>query len=196
EGPHRDQQRVRARGARHGVLHLRVARQLLLEAGDLRAADEVAALHHATHGIVDLGADRVVLRAQVEQRDFQGRHVSGHRWDSFLRQAGGWGGWGQASTQPWFSSSCSVGTGRHGFAGWPTTMVRAGTSRVTVEPAATRPSSWMVTPGSVTLPAPMRPPFFTVTPLKCLNRSCVRPTKLSFDVTTPGATNTRSSSVE
>jgi len=76
------------------------------------------------------------------------------------------------------------------------TTLRAGTSRVTTDPAATSASSPIVLPGRMTVPAPTRPPFLTVTPLKCFFRSSVRPTKLSFDVITPGAMNTRSSIVE
>ena len=64
-------------------------------------------------------------------------------------------------------------------------MVRGGTSRVTTEPAATRASSPTSRPGRITAPAPTRPPRRTVTPWKCLKRSSVRPTKLSFEVTTP-----------
>ncbi len=43
-------------------------------------------------------------------------------------------------------------------------------------PAATSESSPSVTPGKITAPTPTRAPFFMITPLKCLNRSLVRPT--------------------
>src|SRR5689334_10293367 len=65
----------------------------------------------------------------------------------------------------WFSKSCSAGTSRHTRAGEPKTILRAGTSRVTTEPAATRASSPSVSPGSTVTLAPMRAPRFMVTPL-------------------------------
>ena len=53
-----------------------------------------------------------------------------------------------ASTQPWFSSSCSTGTSRHDARrARPCTILRAGTSCVTTEPAATSASSPIVDAG-------------------------------------------------
>jgi len=63
ERPHGHEQRIRARGAGHRVRRLGVARDLLLERRYLGPADEIAALHDAAHGVIDLGADGVVLRA-------------------------------------------------------------------------------------------------------------------------------------
>src|SRR5215469_12857266 len=65
----------------------------------------------------------------------------------------------------WFSSNCSGGTSRQILAGAPSTTLRAGTSRVTIDPAATRASSPKVSPGRTVTLAPMRAPRFIVTPL-------------------------------
>src|SRR5215469_5688762 len=69
------------------------------------------------------------------------------------------------TTAYWFSSNCSGGTSRQTFAGAPSTTLRAGTSRVTIDPAATNASSPSVRPGRTVTLAPIRAPRFIVTPL-------------------------------
>ncbi len=66
-------------------------------------------------------------------------------------------------------------------------------SLVIKAPAPTRESSPIVLPGKIVALTPTLAPFFIMTPLKCLKRSLVLPTKLSLEVATQGATNTRSS---
>ena len=81
-------------------------------------------------------------------------------------------------------------------AGLPTTSVRGGTSLSTTAPAPTNASSPTSMPGSRTAPPPIRAPRLIVGPLRSAWRFSVRPMKLSFVVTTQGAMNTSSSSVE
>src|SRR6185312_15907691 len=93
-------------------------------------------------------------------------------------------------------SSSSSGTSRIGRAGLPTTTIRAGTSRTTTAPAPTNASSPISTAGQRIAPPPMRAPRLITEPLSSSCRRSVRPMKLSFVVTTHGATKTWSSSVE
>ena len=94
------------------------------------------------------------------------------------------------------SSSSSSGTSRITRAGLPTTTARGGTSFVTTAPAPTNASSPISTPGQRIAPPPTRAPRRIVGPFISSSRFSVRPMKLSFVVTTHGATKTSSSSVE
>ena len=93
-------------------------------------------------------------------------------------------------------SSSSSGTSRITRAGLPTTTFRGGTSFVTTAPAPTNASSPTSTPGQRIAPPPTRAPRRIVGPRMSSRRLSVRPMKLSFVVTTQGATKTSSSSVE
>ena len=98
--------------------------------------------------------------------------------------------------QPQRGSSSSSGTSRRTRAGLPTTTTRAGTSFVTTAPAPTNASSPISTCGHRIAPPPIRAPRLIVGPLTLPSRLSVRPIQLSFVVTTHGAMNTCSSSVE
>ena len=100
--------------------------------------------------------------------------------------------------KPSLRSRCGLRTvgARRTRAGFPTTIVRGGTSLVTTAPAPTNASSPISIPGQRIAPPPTRAPRRIVGPAMRSWRASVRPMKLSFVVTTHGAMKTCSSSVE